>query len=708
MHVRARAAIWALALIMCSLLLGGIAMGSTVEATLNGLHLTFDAKSGSIVEMSYPGPGTMLKAETDQASIIDLAYPIEKYEPLRLASRFSSDARITVKSDEVTVHWDKLGASRTWPNLTGKVGVTVRLKADPDGRSIVMTADIDNQSDISVRQVIFPDFFGIVPFAGVNGTIFKSCGFGRTPFLELQRNDARESIQFCMDVASYSGEYTSGGRFHSMWLRWFDFGGYNGGFSLFPKRWGWDPQTSVRVHHSETEEKLRVLEVHNIEVKPGDKWNSGEFVLTPHKSGWAKGIEVYREWARAHVKRITPLPKHVKEGIGFRTIWMSQGWPDDPQDAVFHTSDLPKLAREDIDHGLNEMVIWGWCIGFKLPLPGILPNLGTEREFTDAIAECKKIGVNVAPFISVVQAGKDTAGKYGLTVPNEGGWPQHTEMIPRFQAPYSSLYRCAQVDMNNQLWQSEVIDSVKHLVDTGIPSVSWDQVWNGAENQNMIELIKKIRAMATAKDPESTFSGEELWSLENDVNLLDYTWDWGGYMDCQAFNSVLEAPRMNCCISSDPWAVKAGFMDNLYLNIFPRKPGSVNGSDWIKSNPEFSRTLKQCAKLRAQFLPYFTDGRLIGGCILSEAAPSTRISTYVQPDRLLVLMMNEAGERKVSIKYDLEAWIKSPSRKYEMKSYDMDGNLLETKEITSRTRTLSTKSLKNGEIAAVEFIAQGR
>ena len=33
--------------------------------------------------------------------------------------------------------------------------------------------------------------------------------------------------------------------FASMWARWLDLGGLNGGFSLFPRRWGWDPRTTT-------------------------------------------------------------------------------------------------------------------------------------------------------------------------------------------------------------------------------------------------------------------------------------------------------------------------------------------------------------------------------------------------------------------------------------------------------------------------------
>ncbi|MHB1001325.1 MAG: DUF6259 domain-containing protein [Armatimonadota bacterium] len=682
-------------------------MSKTVEANLNGLQLSIDSKTGGIVKMSYPGPGTMIDASPGETGMIDLAYPIKQFEPLRLASRFSSDAKIDVTDDSLTVSWSKLGASRTNFPLDGDVSATVRFKAEPDGRSIIMTCEVDNKSKIAVRQVIFPDFYGLVPFGDEDNTIFKSCGFGRTPFRELHPTEGRKSTQFCMDVAAYSGEYTSGGRFSSMVNRWMDLSGFNGGFSVFPRSWGWDPRYTVRLHHSEVEEKLRMLCVHPVEVKPGEKWQSPEFVLTPHQSGWAKGIEPYREWVKQHMKREYPVPKHIREGLGYRTIWMSKFWPEDPQDAVWKAKDLPAIARENVEYGLPEMVIWGSHNFFELPIPPIYPHLGTQAEFAEAIKECKKIGVNAAPFISIVLAGPKTAEKYGLVANPGGGWTQHTETIPRFNPPYSASYAAAQAGPTNPLWQKEALESCKSLIDSGIPSISWDQFWNMAPDINMIELTSKIRAMAKAKDPDSTLSGEELWNMELDANQLDYLWNWGGYGDSQAFTNAFPAPRINACVSDDPWTVKRGFSDNLFLNVFPRKAGSVNGSDWIKNWPELGKALKQCAKLRKQFLPYFTDGVLIGNCILTEPCSAAHVSSYVMPDRVMVLVTNEAAnERTVTFKYNLLPWLKAPSSKYEMRVYDIDGKLLDTKEISSRVKTQTTNKLANLDIAIYEFIAK--
>lgn len=648
-----------------------------VKTTLNGANLVFDAQTGSLVSLSYPGPGTMIDATPEKASLLDLAYPVKDFEPLRLASRFSKEASIDVQSGQVTVRWNRLGASRSIFERAGVVAAEVILRASEDGKSIVMSCRVENHSDVAVRQVIFPDLMGLVPFEGPDQTRFRTAAFVRSPFRELTPDEARLSLHFCQDSSSGMVEYKSGGMFSDMWLRWMDLGGHKGGLSLFQRAWGWDPRVPVRLHLDPAEPKLRLLCVHLVTIEPGAKWESGEFVLTPHASGWAKGIEPYAEWAKAHLKKEYPMPKHVRNGLGYRTLWMSKGFPKDPQDTVWRFEDLPALAEESRRHGLDEMVMWSYAEGFKLPLPEPHPNLGTEKDLVAAVQKCRESGVNVAPFVSVLQAGHDTGPKYGLTVPREGGWPQHPEAIPPFQAPYISLLQCAAVDTNNPLWQKEVLESCKHYIDIGIPSLSWDQFWT-EPNMNIIKLMSKVRAEAKKVDPESTFSSEELWNMEIDADYLDYTWNWGGFRDCQAFTSVFPSPRINCIVTAAPEVVAMAFLDNLYVNVFPRKTGSVNGSDWIMNHSELSKALTRCAALRKQFLEYFTEGRFIGDCLLGEPCPNTHVAGYILPERALLLVLNRGGRRAVSFQSRLSPWLNSPGGGYTVKQYDSTGTLMKT------------------------------
>src|SRR5687768_5944385 len=98
-----------------------------VKATLNGLDFVFDKQSGSVLSISYPATGVMLQTTADSAGILDLAFPVTEFEPLRLASRYSKNAQITNGNGTITIYWSELGASRSFARFGGKVSATVTL-----------------------------------------------------------------------------------------------------------------------------------------------------------------------------------------------------------------------------------------------------------------------------------------------------------------------------------------------------------------------------------------------------------------------------------------------------------------------------------------------------------------------------------------------------------------------------------------------------
>ena len=224
----------------------------------------------------------------------------------------------------------------------------------------------------------------------------------------------------------------------------------------------------------------------------------------------------------------------------------------------------------------------------------------------------------------------------------------------------------------------------------------------------MADIATEIRDYAKKTDPESTFSGEDQWNLEIDADYLDYTWNWnyGHYPDCQPFTSVFPSPRINCIVSQSALTVKRAFCNNLYLSVFPRKLNSVNGSDWIVNYPQLSTALKQCSKLRKQFLHYFTDGTLIGNCILSEVCPNTIVSAYILPDKVLMILVNQTSERRIDFNCDLKPWLKSASGKYTVKVYDVDGKLVKSLNIDNSAWRGTIGPMKHLDIALFELIAR--
>ena len=263
-----------------------------VGARLHCLQVALDPATGSILRLEYPGPGTVLETTADQASMVDLAYPIPQFEPLRLASRFSQDAQIRTSPTEVVIHWERLGPSRTAFALPGHVSATVTLTAAPDGRSIILVCRVENHSPNAVRQVLFPDLLGLIPLGSAGETEFRSGPVVNKPFVALAKPDVDQFYA----VNQTFVQFTSTGKEPTMAGRWLDLSGAKGGFSLFPKRSQWDVGPIVMLQFRERANRLRLMVAHDVNLTAGQRWESDEYWLTPHEGDWAKGRGPFEAW----------------------------------------------------------------------------------------------------------------------------------------------------------------------------------------------------------------------------------------------------------------------------------------------------------------------------------------------------------------------------------------------------------------------------
>ncbi|MEJ7595746.1 MAG: hypothetical protein WKF77_29905, partial [Planctomycetaceae bacterium] len=261
--------------------------------------------------------------------------------------------------------------------------------------------------DQPVARVQFPDLRGLRPFGGREAMELRFALGVVNPFAHPVRPAGRSPFHPPFVWRSYPAEPI----YQMNTLRWLDLGTLAGGLSVFQKKWLDEPRPAILTRRSEADpDDLRVVWQHDRPIAPGASWDSGEFWLTPHAGGWAKGIEPYRRY----VSEINPkrsLPRRVREGLGFQTVWMTS-----------HTyKDLPRIARDAKAHGIDELNLWVWCDYGNLPMK-TRPSLGTEAEFLDAIRQARvKEGVNVTLLVNLLSLKDELAPRYGVrpgTAPN--------------------------------------------------------------------------------------------------------------------------------------------------------------------------------------------------------------------------------------------------------------------------------------------------
>jgi len=101
-----------------------------------------------------------------------------------------------------------------------EVAAVVTLRADADGRSVILSCELENRSPRRCAKWC-SGVARLLDVAGPDHTILKSCGFGSAPFRELVVPEADQWYA----INASTVEHKSGGMFSTMWARWLDLGG---------------------------------------------------------------------------------------------------------------------------------------------------------------------------------------------------------------------------------------------------------------------------------------------------------------------------------------------------------------------------------------------------------------------------------------------------------------------------------------------------
>lgn len=657
---------------------GGSSSGDgRYRCTLNGLELEVSERTGGLRSLRFDNVGTLLRQSEESASLLTMRYPVKGFIPLMLESRLSQ-AQLLEADDSLSISWDRLTGNRSNIELpSGRVRATVTLCAAPDGRSVILRARVENHSQGEITELLFPDFSGLRPIDDPELMELRMALGAVNPLAGPVYPEGRTPAYY----EAWWDEYQSGGGYNRNALRWMDYGSLKGGFGLFEKAWLLAPRANILMHRDEADpDELRIVLQHSVKVGPGEVWESQEYWLTPHVGGWANGIQSFRDYVRTvNPRRGIPVPKRVREGVGFQTIWMMQNLECDPRFAAFRFADFGRIARDAKAHGVNEIVVWGWCNYMTFPIT-LKEGLGSVDNMIAGIREAKEEGVNISLFVSLKEISDQYAKKYGLKPDSSRPWSYHPEMIP-VMLPDDAGSGLIEVPSYNTAWQKDVYSALTELVSEGVTSFGWD-VFNDNGGTALVDLLRRVRG-GIPREADGSFCGEVIESFEKATQVLDYTWLWDDFADAGPYNAVLGYPRINANIQSSARVTKMAFADNLYINAFPKWPNQPNGTKLIGEEPELSAALREVAALRSRFLEYFTEGEYLGESVLVRPVerfvrtqcgqalsyhPTHRgsdleyqpvmVRGYRLTGRLLIIVLNnEDKSRQVTLECNLPMWL---------------------------------------------------
>jgi len=675
---------------------------NTKNYVLNGTEYVFDAKTGAIVSLQTPGVKPIIK---DGGGLFDIAWPVHyNYEVQRAnptadygktAPEFSFDGEtleITYQKVPYTIPCDDV------PEYNGGIFAKVILKTLSDGKSVSLRLQLKNNSNADIEQVVFPDMNGIVPTDCEENERLTFLGATTKPFMKYKYELKSRETFFAWSEATAGEIYKAGGFQRYNYIgRWYNIGSRKGGFSMYHRHWGWGPESKNEMGGNEElwvklnnkTHKLRLASLHNINIKPNEEYDSGEYVITPHKGDWIRGVEPYRQFVVENQKRVLPVPQRVKEMLGMRTIWMQVASATHPNSNIWTYDDFEKIADDMIEHGLYDLSMWG---GNSNDLPqgkeSFSQKPGGFESFKKNLKKIQDKGVRLSPCVSWISAWAGTAEYLGIKE-LKGTWAQTPFAVPMFGAPYIKASRCYQMhDHTNEKWKDAIRKGLRFWRDEcGCPEILWDQYILGDNSDDSIhDIINEYRLETEKLYPNTYFSGESTVYFESEIDNLDFLWnwmywDWSKERDYRPYLHVVRTLRPNMNVESNPKYVKFTCMDNLMLNAYPSHPEEMNGGALISEYPEYSQAIKTCAEIRKAYLSYFVDGVMVSDCPLIEES-DCRVTGYLKEQEnslLLIAYKNNDGDSV--LKLDLADFMNGEMFEYRVK--DETGNTVLEGKITA-------------------------
>lgn len=663
-------------------------------------RIGIDSHTGALASLRLRGSRSDFITGKSLAGLLRLAAPLPKITGNFLEAGTHGDANIEPLGDGLRLHYAKLSSPHA--------SLPIRVEVDivPAGGGFQLKARVHNGWEQPIPQVIFPQIFGLGSVGTTDETRLQ-LGWNRIfVFKELTlRPD--DSNFFEMPLYRYLpyGLHLPAG-FN---MKWFDYGNEQGGFTLFSHDPTYKTQGLLVERPDRKAERANIRWMHYPYIEPGETWESPTFTLMPHTGDWYAGAKEYQKFTRKHYPY--RAPKRIREALGFRSIWMT--YPGAAP--MYRYKDLPGLAKELDGLDLVEMVTWCWykCASYPMDTS---PDLGTVEEYRDAIRRCQEMGVTIAPFVShrllldVPETDpawlfRNAAGQSSLS-----NYTFNRDFLPRFRPPFRADYSYVVGSAQSPGWRERGLSEYRKVLDHGGVSICCDQFfpWGqlefnptrtgrpADEGDWLLEFGEKARELIHARNPEGAFSGEG--SVDAAVPFIDYTWQWYSgfeFADWGPFRYVFPDFRLNANVNEHPRSAILAFVEGAFLNVMPR---SMEGR--LSECPRLVFTLKQLAKLRRQFLPYFTEGQFHFMEGLETSRCLARLYTHDQ--RVLVLITNPT-DTTVSATITLDLSLLSfPAAKRRIGLFNLKGKETHVTQSGAR-RIRKSLRLKPDELQLLEI-----
>ena len=428
----------------------------------------------------------------------------ESLTPVIDIDQQETSARVTITFPKLVLHAEKLGVAEAKPGpdsiapVDVKVGVPVDLSAkvvielpENECRSL-WRMSLTNNTDWEVGTVAFPAIDGmwlgetweddvlVFPrFAGwqvVNPTKKLAADAQRITWkwqeyqYTYHLNEATGALD---DRGAYVLRLPYSGSASMLWMDLYDPNEKTGLYITC--RTSGDHMMGLRAESfGETNPGTGMAILHETCLCRGE-WESEECVFAFHEGDWHWAADEYRTWFQGVHPPMpqTHRPKWFMESAGLMAHYDFQYQGGG---IVHRYKDIPHIYDLAQEMGFNHLLLSGWNrdgFDFGFPHYDTNPNLGTEQELKDALAEVKAKGGHVAFYINSRLCNVDFEDEQEnlekFAIVNRDG--------SRFQEKYGAADVTFASMCINSDWRRQLRETVRYLThDIGADSMYLDQL----------------------------------------------------------------------------------------------------------------------------------------------------------------------------------------------------------------------------------------